>query len=248
MTRLKAAGIHLLLSALVVSCVLLLLLLVWYPDGFFTLLGASQLVYLVAFVDVTLGPLLTFVVFNTAKKSLKFDLTVIVALQLAALLYGVSVMFGSRPVFNVLEEDMFKVTLASDFKDNQALLKAKDPKWQRLPWFGPLLVAAVAPTDVKEQQEIIFAAASGLDWNVFPQLFVEYDTQRDAVLKHAKPLAILKASSPENARVVEAFLRRAKKPISAFVYLPIVQGYTAMTAVLDANNADFIQIIAADTP
>lgn len=248
MTRLKAAGIHLVLSALVVGLVLLLMLFVWYPKGFFKLLGGSDLVYIIAGVDICLGPLLTLAVFNPTKKSLKFDLTVIGVLQVAALLYGASVMFQSRPVFNVLEENVFKVTLASDFKDNQALLKAKDPKWQTLPWFGPELVAATAPTDPKEIEEITFAAASGLDWNMFPQLYVDYDSQREVALKHAKPLSTLKASSADNAQIVDAFIAQSGKPENAFVFLPIVQGFTSMSAVLDASNADFIEIIPAEMP
>lgn len=235
------------LSVFVVAVVLFLMLFVWYPKGFFKLLGGSDLVYIIAGVDVCLGPLLTLAVFNTAKKSLKFDLAVIGVLQVCALIYGAHVMFQSRPVFNVLEEDVFKVTLASDFKDNQPLLKAKNPKWQSLPWFGPELVAAVAPTDPAEKEEMVFAAASGLDWNMFPQLYVEYDTQRNVALANAKPLSKLKEVSPENVAIVDAFLGKASKPEQAFVYLPIIYGFTSMVAVLDANNADFIEIIEAQT-
>lgn len=247
MTRFKAAGIHLALSALIVAIVLFLMLFVWYPSGFFKLLGGSDLVYIIAGVDVCLGPLLTLAVFNPAKKSLKFDLAVIGILQVGALIYGAQVMFQSRPVFNVLEENVFKVTLASDFKDNQPLLKAKNPKWQSLPWFGPELVAAVAPTDPKEKEEIVFAAASGLDWNMFPQLFVEYDTQRKVALANAKPLAKLREINADNGSIIDTFLSRAAKPEQAYVYLPIVYGFTSMTAVLDADTADFIEIIEAQT-
>lgn len=245
MTRLKAAGIHLALSVLIVAIVLCLMLFVWYPQGFFKLLGGGELVFLIAGVDVCLGPLLTLAVFNPAKKSLKFDLAFIGIVQICALLYGANVMFQSRPVFNVLEEDIFKVTLATDFKDDVELKKASKPEWQHLSWFGPQLVAAVAPTDPKIKEEVTFAAMAGMDWNMFPKLYVTYDSQRKVALQHAKPLAELKSIHPDNAAIVERFL--AGKSSQAYVYLPIVYGYTAMTAVLDANNADFIEIIEAQT-
>lgn len=244
--RSKAALIHLMLSAVVVSFVLFLMLFVWYPKGFFELLGGDDLVFIIAGVDVCLGPLLTFAVFNPAKKSLKFDLAVIGLLQISALLYGANIMFQSRPVFNVFEENIFKVSLATDFKDDIELKKASKDKWKSLSWTGPRLVAALAPTDPKLKQEMVMAAGAGLDWNVFPKLFVEYDEQRRVVLEQAKPLSDLKKLSAENSAAIEDFQR--KYPGENYVYLPIVSGYVAMAAVLDANNADFIRILDVQVP
>lgn len=246
MVRIKASLVHLLISACVVGLVLFLMLFVWYPDGFFKLLGGGDLIYIIAGVDVCLGPLLTLAVFNPAKKSLKYDLAVIALLQISALLYGAHVMFQSRPVFNVLEEDVFKVTLATDFKDDVELKKASKEQWKSLSWTGPKLVAAVAPTDPKIKEEMVFAAGSGADWNVFPKLFVEYDSQRQVALKHAKPLAVVKAVSAENRTTIEQF--EHKHAGQTYVYLPIVTGYVSMAAVLDANNADFIEILDVETP
>jgi hypothetical protein len=242
-TRFKAAGIHLLLSILVVAAIMALMLFIWYPQGFFKLLGGKDLVYIIAGVDVCLGPLLTLVVFNTAKKSLKMDLAIIGLVQIIALAYGASVMFKSRPVFNVLEEDRFSATLASDFKDDKQLKLAKVEKWQRLSWFGPELVAAVGPTDQKIKEEIMF---SGLSWNRFPKLYVEYDSQRQVALKNAKPISQLKKAKPENAAIINAFLARKNKTEDSYVYLPIVYAFTAMTAVLDAKTAEFIEVIEID--
>lgn len=246
MTRFRAAGIHLVLSVLVVLTVLALMLFVWYPNGLFKLLGGTGLLYIIAGVDVTLGPLLTFVVFKAGKKSLKFDLSVIAIMQISALLYGANVMFQSRPVFNVLEEDVFKVALASDFTDKKKLLRAKKAEWQSLSITGPLVVAALAPTTDKEKEELVFAAAGGLDWYAFPNLYVDYDSQRSVALKNAKPLASIRKVSADANLAVEEFLSKHKKTEENFVYLPIVAGYVAMTAVLDAKNADFIEIIDVD--
>lgn len=246
MLRSKAAFIHLMLSVLVVGFVLFLMLFVWYPKGFFQLLGGSDLVFIIAGVDVCLGPLLTFAVFNPAKKTLKFDLAVIGLLQITALLYGAHVMFHSRPVFNVFEENIFKVTLASDFKDDVELNKASKEKWKSLSWTGPELVAAMPPTDPKLKEEMVMAAATGSDWNVFPKLFVEYDGQRQVALKHAKSLDTLKVLNANNRAIVEQF--ESEHPAQRFVYLPIVSGYVAMAAVLDANSADFVRILDVQVP
>lgn len=241
MTRYKAAGIHLTISIAVVLATLALMWFVWYPKGMFKLLGGSELLYIISGVDICLGPLLTLAVFNTAKKSLKIDLTIICVLQLAALLYGMYVMFASRPVFNVLEENRFSVSIASDFKNDVELKKAKKPEWQSLSWLGPQLVAALGPTDQKTKNEVMF---SGLSWNAFPKLYIDYDSQRQVALKNAKPLNSLKKSK-NNVDAVDTFLAKTGRPETDFVTLPVVYVFTMMAAVLDAKTGDFIEIIDA---
>ena len=241
MSRFKAAAIHLFISTIIVLATLAIMWFVWYPKGMFKLLGGGELLMIISGVDITLGPLLTLAVFNTAKKSLKMDLAIIGALQIAALLYGMNVMFQSRPVFNVLEEDRFSVTLASDFKDDARLKKAKKPEWQSLSWTGPKLVAAVGPTDQKEKEEMMF---SGQSWNAFPQTYVDYDSQRAVALKNAKPLTDLRKNK-FNGDEINAFIAKQSRPESDFVTLPIVYAFTVMAAVLDAKTGDFIEIIDA---
>lgn len=246
LNRYSAAGIHLVISALVGLGVLALMHFVWYPGGFFKLLGGSELLMIILGVDVCLGPLLTLAVYAPNKKSLKFDLTVIGLLQIAALLYGANVMFQSRPAFNVLEENIFKVTLASDLSDPTLLNSARRPEFQSIPLLGPKLIAAKLPTDESLRARVQEAAMAGLDWNTLPFTWVDYDSQRETALQHAKALDALRAQSDQNAVIVEAFLTQQRRPVSDFVYLPIVAGYVAMTAVLDAKTADFIDIIAID--
>lgn len=243
-SKFRAAGIHLVISALLASVVLLLMFFVWYPDGYFEFLGGGKIFYMIMAVDVSLGPLLTFVVYKVGKKTLKFDLAVIGVLQFAALFYGVSVMFAARPVFNVFEKDLFKVTLAAELSEKD-LLTAKRPEWQHLSLSGPVLVAALAPTDPKDKEEITFAAVGGKDWNAFPRLYVDYKSQREVVLKQAKPLAVLRKKSLLNASAIDAFIAKQNLAESAFVYLPIVYAGTSMSAVLNASNAKFIRIIDA---
>jgi len=54
---------------------------------------------------MVLGPLLTLMVFNPTKKSLKFDLTIIGLIQLACLIAGTWLLYNERPVAQVLADD-----------------------------------------------------------------------------------------------------------------------------------------------
>ena len=66
-SRLRAAGIHLVLSCLVAAFGALLVFAVWYPFPYRELSGGRDLFVLLVSVDVVIGPLITFAVFNRAK-------------------------------------------------------------------------------------------------------------------------------------------------------------------------------------
>ena len=77
-----AAGVHLIISAAIATAAAFLVFGVWYPGAFRYLAGGRDLFLLVTSVDVVLGPVLTFAVFNRAKgwRHLRWDLTVIAIL------------------------------------------------------------------------------------------------------------------------------------------------------------------------
>ncbi len=116
-TRPQAALIHLGLSALVAATIVAVMVLVWYPSPYFAAAGGGTLLMLLIGVDVVLGPLLTFVVYDPAKKSLVYDLAAIAMLQIAALIYGVHVMAAARPAFIVYLRGGFDVVSANDAGD-----------------------------------------------------------------------------------------------------------------------------------
>src|SRR4051812_41758107 len=88
--RCRAAGVHLLISTAIAAVAAVLVFGLWYPGFYRRVAGGRELFLLVISIDVVLGPLLTFTVFNWAKgwKHLRRDLAVIGAIQLAALIYG----------------------------------------------------------------------------------------------------------------------------------------------------------------
>src|SRR5215467_6827215 len=109
MSRWKASGIHLLLSCAIVGAVLVFMVSVWYRWPLFILAGGAGITLILAGVDVTLGPLITLIIFKPGKKGLKFDLTFIALLQVVALAYGVHVIFIARPVYLVFAVDRFNL-------------------------------------------------------------------------------------------------------------------------------------------
>lgn len=99
-TKLKATGVHLLLSLVVFIYLAYLIYYYWYPQPYFEIDGGWQGIQIIAAVDLVLGPLITFLIFNLSKsrREILFDLTTILVIQFGALYYGISVTYEQRPV------------------------------------------------------------------------------------------------------------------------------------------------------
>jgi hypothetical protein len=239
--RIRAAGIHFTLSLLVATLVFLAVYFVWYPDALFDKAGGKELFFLIAAVDVTLGPLITLVIFKPGKKGLKFDLVTIVAVQLIALSYGVWVLYESRPVYLVFVKDRFELARANDIEPAE-LAKAKAP-YDRLPLTGPRIVGARLPTDPEEQFRVTMSAAAGLDMQGFPQYFVAYDEVKRDVLAKASPFAALRKYNADTPGAVERVAKRlGARPESSVRILPLRSGKSDLTVLIDAATADVLYI------
>src|SRR5215472_9620281 len=217
MSRWKASGIHLLLSCAVVGAVLAFMATVWYPWPLFAIAGGIGITLILAGVDVTLGPLMTLIVFKAGKKGLKFDLTVIALLQVAALAYGVHVAFVARPVYLVFAVDRFVLVTAVDL-DPDDVAKARDPRFTRLPLGTPPYIAAVIPTDQKERNDLLFSALAGKDVELYPQYYAPYESQAQNGLKHARDIGIL---MKRDVRTIERFLESEGRSPASVKFLPL---------------------------
>lgn len=237
MTRLYAAAIHLMVSAVVGGALLALFLFVWYPSPLFSATGGVDLFLLLLAVDVTLGPLLTLVVFNPAKKSLKFDLAVIAALQLAALVYGVSMLLAGRPVYLASIGNQFDVVHANDVEDVDLTAAGG----VSLPLWGPIWTGTRKPTDAIGQERLAFAMVDG-GLAVLPQYYQPLENMRDEILKNAHPIADLKKHNPGADTSIDHWIeKRGMKP-DQVVFQRLKAREKDMAVVLDAKTARVIGI------
>src|ERR1700704_779064 len=105
--RFKAFGLHLLGSASVLAFVLGGLYLGWYCWPGWYLTSVVHVAALMAAVDGTLGPLGTLMIASPKKprRQLARDIAMIVAVQLAALVYGTITMWQGRPLYYTFSVD-----------------------------------------------------------------------------------------------------------------------------------------------
>lgn len=187
--RLKAAGVHLLLSATVAACAAALVFGLWYPGPYRLLSGGRDLFFLVVSVDVVLGPLLTLVIFNLNKgwPHLRKDLAVIGLVQLAGLGYGLHTVYIARPVAMVFEMDRFRVITAADVL--KAELPQALPEYRQLPLTGPWLISIRDAQKGEERNQALFLAVlKGVDTSQRPIFWQPYATAQAQAVQKSRPI------------------------------------------------------------
>jgi hypothetical protein len=240
MNRFQAGATHLAISALIATAVFLPVYFIWYPDVMFESAGGRDLFLLIAAVDVTLGPLITTIVFRSGKWGMKFDLAVIGILQVAALSYGVLVLFESRPVYVVFVKDRFELVRATQVPEEN-LEKVRGSGKEHLPVLGPQLVAAKLPTDPDEKFKMMISGIGGVDVQSYPEYHVPYDSVRADVRASAKPLARLRELNPGEGAKIDSLIARTGKAESSIGFVPLRAGKVDLAVLVDTSNGDVLR-------
>ncbi len=96
--RYQAFATHMAICLVIFFILLVCITQYWYPGILFNSGNGWKAITMIVGIDLILGPLLTLVVFNPKKSSLKFDLSVIALVQTAALIYGTWTIHQTRPI------------------------------------------------------------------------------------------------------------------------------------------------------
>ncbi|MGG2395803.1 TfpX/TfpZ family type IV pilin accessory protein [Pseudomonas sp. SH1-B] len=235
--RFRAFFVHLIGSLVVGLSILALVFGLWYPSPLHQALGVTSIFIMLLMVDMVLGPLLTLLVCKPGKQTLKFDLVVIVVLQLTALVYGLGAVFQGRPVWLVFNADRFDVVQAIDIdrrRINEALLQYQVPAWS-----GPQWVAAVYPDDIERRNEVLFEAAQGgSDIAQRPELYRPLVESAEKMQHRAESLSSL--SKYNDPAVVSGAL--AVWP-QATGWLPLMARSQSMVVLLSDGNTKVLAVV-----
>lgn len=232
-SRLKAAGIHLALSAVVFAVALYLILAHWYPGFHFAVDGGWRGVRIMAAVDLVLGPTLTLIVFNPfkARRLIVFDLCCIATLQLSALAWGFYAVHSQRPVAVSFYEDAFLSLTA------EPLAIEKQPADYANQFSGrrPPLVYVAEPADGDEE---IRAAMQQVLGKVMPHedpfFFRRFDRHWDEVRARASSA---EAREAVLADALPGFLATHGGQAGDYLYFPYQGRYGACTLAFRPDGA-----------
>lgn len=243
-SRKNAFLIHLLASSLVVGTLCAIIFFLWYPAPYFDAKGAWGVLRVLVAVDLVLGPTLTLILYKPRKPGLLFDLSVIAAIQLSALVYGTTVIYQERPYYSVFAVDRFEVLA---YRDADATMVESEALREK-PLIGPILAVASLPQDPLEFQrlleETVFEGKPDVQYR--PEFWRPYAERSDAVVARAQPLSELTDRKPGTADAVEEFLEAQGRDVEDFSYVPLVGKDRSFVFVIDAETAAPIDIIDAD--
>ena len=234
--RLKFFLSHLSLSFLIALLVVGVVFFIWYPSPLSKAVGVTHIFLMLLVVDVILGPLLGLLVYKEGKKTLKFDLSVIILIQIAALCYGVFSIEQGRPAWLVYNVDRFELVRKNELVDTN--IQQAQPQFQKPSWFKPQYVATEFAKDIQQRNDEMFAEVlGGISIAQRPERYVELTQAKTQIQQRAQKLELLQQYN--NKADVEKIL--AKYP-QATAFLPMKASAVDMTVLID-QKANVVKIV-----
>lgn len=235
--RLKFFIGHFGISILIALTVVGLIFFVWYPQPLATAVGVTQIFLMLLTIDIIIGLLLGLLVYKEGKKSLKFDLSIIILLQTSALFYGLYNLEQGRPTWLVYNIDRFDLVRKNDiFSEN---IEQAVEKYQKPAWFDVQYVAITFSKDPEQRSDDFFTEAfGGISIAQRPERYIELSEVKEQIHKRALNLDQLKQfnAGPN----VEAILNKYPK---ANAWLPLKANAVDMVVLIHKETAEVIKIV-----
>jgi len=243
--KLVATGIHFLVTLTLAAIAAALIFLVWFPHQFATMIGGTELFMLVVGCDLALGPLLSLVIYSSRKsrRELVMDYSLVGAIQIAALVYGVFILAGTRPVYVSYTVDRLEVVTARDITDAE-LAAARRPEYATRSLTGPRWVATQVPQ--ADNNDALLEGLKGNDVYLRPKFYVPYETQLAQIQAHAKPVSELTARKPASQPLFDAAMRSVKLPADRIRWLPVHHRLGFWTALIDKDDGKPVAYVNFD--
>lgn len=240
MTRLKAFGIHLAISLAIFVLVLGLLILVWYPWPLFDLEGGWRGIRLVALVDVVLGPALTLILFKVGKPGLRLDMSLVVLMQIGALVFGMWNLYEARPVLLVHADDHFRPlsrVLMAEWDPTGAVLE----KWEGMTPQNVRVDLPVDPVEFADLHQENYHRPGGLHG-----LADRYQAMRDGwqqVLEDAILIEPYVGLETEWEQRFTAFMSTQGRAVDELAFFPYIGRRERVFLVFDRDTQDILGVL-----
>jgi hypothetical protein len=244
--RFTALGLHLLASALTLAAIFGLLYVGWYRWPGWYLADVSQVVMVMAGVDLVVGPLLTGVVASPAKARsvLARDIAIIAAVQLFALGYGAISIWNGRPLYYAFSETVLQVVQAYDIEPDEAALGRRQNPDLAPHWYSvPRWIWAPLPKDTKESDKIVAAAVSGgADVTSMPRYFKRWEPGLPDLRKQLKKVDDVGYFSAKDKKALKQRMLQAV-PVDQLTTIPLTGRGKPLLAVFDPSTMTIVAML-----
>ncbi|MGN0936010.1 TfpX/TfpZ family type IV pilin accessory protein [Acinetobacter amyesii] len=231
-SKYKFSLLHLAVSVCIAFLSAYIVFVIWYPSPLAQAIGVTKLFTLLLIIDMILGPLLGLIIYKEGKKTLKFDLTVIILVQILAYSYGMYSVAQGRPLWVVYSQYHFDVVQHKQL-DEKDLEKA-DQAYQQRSWFGPKIVALKG----EEQYQKNSFAYQRRGWTSYPSNYTELTSTQSRLSQYAFDLKYLNQSN-ESERVAKIL----SQYIQADAWLPLKAPIQDMVVLVNKKKGEVIKVV-----
>lgn len=228
---------HLLISVFAALLVMSFVFFVWYPSPLAKAVGVTHIFLMLLIIDVILGPLLGVLVFKEGKKTLKFDLTVIILIQISALCYGVYSIAQARPVWIAFNADKFELVRNNEMQTNADT--AVEHEFSRPSLLYPQFVGVKQAENAEQRQvEQMSSLLNGTSLAQFPERYTPLKRLSHDLRQEARNISEL---YEVNSKLeVEKIL---KENPHATAWLPLETYALPLVVLIDKDKAEIVKIV-----
>ncbi|MBV7308539.1 type IV pilin accessory protein [Acinetobacter sp. CWB-G5] len=234
---LKFFLLHILVSFFTAFIVVGLIVFIWYPLPLTTAVGVIPIFLMMIVINVIIAPLLGLIVYKEGKKTLKADLSIIIALQILALGYGVYSAEQGRPVWVAYNVDRFELVRKNEMITDH--IEQALPQFQYPSWFKPQWVGVEFAKDANVRSDDLFAEAlGGISIAQKPERYIDLAEAKPKIKERARNLKEL--SQYNDQKIVQVTL---DKYPAATGFVPLKANAVDMTVLINKDKGEVVKIV-----
>lgn len=228
---------HLVISFFIALIIIWVIFYLWYPAPLEKAVGVTNIFLMMLAIDVVIGPALGLLVYKEGKKTLKLDLTVIILLQVLALVYGLYNIAKGRPVWIVQNENLFELVRYNDLVSDG--IEKAAPQYQDPSWLKPQFVTIKQAKTMADQNKLVFEAVmSGTSLSMRPEYYTSLNLENRKMIENAQNLkALLEFNEPEKVQKI------LSKNSEADAWLPLRATSVDMVVLINKEKREVVKIV-----
>lgn len=228
---------HFSISCFIAFTIMVWVFFVWYPSPLAKAVGVTYIFLMMLAIDVIVGPILGLLVYKEGKKSLKFDLSVIILIQIAALCYGVYSIAQGRPVWLAYNVDRIELVRKNEIITDH--IEQALPQFQHPSWFKPKWVGVEFAKDANVRSDDLFAEAlGGISIAQKPERYVDFSKTTTQLKQRTKNLKDLNKYND-----VQQVERIVSKYPQATGFVPLKANAVDMVVLINKEKGEVVKIV-----
>lgn len=228
---------HLVTSFLIVLLILIFILTIWYPSPLYKAVGVTHILLTMLIVDIIIGPLLGFLIYKEGKKSLKFDLSIIIILQISALIFGFYSISQGRPIWIAYAVDRFEVVRKNEIIfDN---IDYAEPEFKKIPFLMPNWIGTAFAKDKQQSiNEMFQSVSTGVSITQKPERYVPLEKVKSQIQQRAQVLSLLNEfNAKEDVNTI------INKYPQADSWVPLKANAVDMVVLINKEKGEVVKIV-----